>query len=102
MPFLKSIDKFQPPWKEWDQKAQKEGWHATFYSTNKDEYRGDWHNNKKEGKGVYKWINKGQIYEGEWKKLVFIYLSNELRRVRRAVRAMGPLNYFTLILLFKF
>ena len=63
MPF----EKYEPLWKDWDRKAQKEGLHATFYSTNKDEYIGEWHDNKKEGKGVYKWLKKGEIYEGEWK-----------------------------------
>ena len=67
MPFLKPIEKYEPLWKDWDRKAQKEGLHATFYATNKDEYIGDWHDNKKEGKGVYKWLKKGEIYEGEWK-----------------------------------
>ena len=67
MPFLKPIEKFQPPWKDWDKRAQKEGLHATFYTTNKDQYTGDWHDNKKEGKGVYNWVSKGEIYEGEWK-----------------------------------
>jgi hypothetical protein len=67
MPFLKPIEKFEPLWKESDRKAQKEGLHSTFYSTNKDEFIGEWHNNKKEGKGVYKWLKKGEIYEGEWK-----------------------------------
>jgi hypothetical protein len=67
MPFLKPIEKFEPLWKDWDRKANKEGLHATFFQTNKDEYIGDWHCNKKEGKGVYIWVNKGEIYEGEWK-----------------------------------
>lgn len=67
MPFLKPFEKYEPLWKDWDRKAQKEGLHATFYATNKDEYIGEWHDNKKEGKGVYKWLKKGEIYEGEWK-----------------------------------
>jgi hypothetical protein len=67
MPFLKPIEKFEPLWKEWDRKAQKEGLHATVFTTNKDQYIGEWHNNKKEGKGVYNWVSKGEIYEGEWK-----------------------------------
>ncbi len=67
MPFLKTIEKYQPLWREWDTKAQKEGLHATFFMTNKDEYVGEWHANKKEGKGVYKWHSNSQIYEGEWK-----------------------------------
>ncbi len=61
------VDKYEPLWKDWDRRAQKEGLHATFYATNKDEYTGEWHDNKKEGKGVYKWTSKGEIYEGEWK-----------------------------------
>jgi hypothetical protein len=66
MPFLKPIDKFEPLWKDWDRRAQKHGLHATVYSTNKDEYIGEWLNNKRHGKGVYNYIKKGQIYEGEW------------------------------------
>ncbi len=46
-PFLKPIEKFESLWKESDRKAQKEGLHSTFYSTNKDELIDEWHNNKK-------------------------------------------------------
>ena len=67
MPFLQPVEKFEPLWKDWDRKAQKEGLHATFYTTNQDQYTGEWRDNKKEGKGVYHWISKGEIYEGEWK-----------------------------------
>ena len=67
MPFLKNQDKFEQPWKDWDRKAQKEGLHATFYTSGKNEYTGEWRDNKKEGKGIYNWIAKGQIYEGEWR-----------------------------------
>lgn len=67
MPFLKKEKQFQPLWKDWDRKAQKEGLHATFYTGGKDEYIGEWHDNKKEGKGVFNWVKKGEIYEGEWK-----------------------------------
>lgn len=67
MPILKPIEKFEPLWKEWDRKAQKEGLHATVFATNKDQYIGEWHNNKKEGKGVFNWLSKGEIFEGEWK-----------------------------------
>ena len=67
MPILKPIEKFQPLWKEADKKAQKEGLHSTFYTTNQNQYIGEWHDNKKEGKGIFNWIEKNQIYEGEWK-----------------------------------
>jgi len=67
MPFPKSIEKFEPLLNDWDRKAQKEGLHATFYTCDKNQYIGEWHNNKKEGKGIYKWVDKGEIYEGEWK-----------------------------------
>ncbi|CAF0869810.1 unnamed protein product [Brachionus calyciflorus] len=65
--FFNLEKQFEPLWKEWDKKAQKEGLHSTFYTNNKDEYIGEWHNNKKEGKGIYNWVSKGEIFEGEWK-----------------------------------
>ena len=64
MPIIKQAQEFEPLWKEWDRKAQKEGLHGTFYTVNQNEYVGEWQDNKKEGKGVYKWVKKGEIYEG--------------------------------------
>lgn len=64
MPIIDETQQFQPLWKEWDKKAQKEGLHGTFYTINQNEYVGEWRNNKKDGKGVYKWVKKGEIYEG--------------------------------------
>jgi len=61
---IKQAQEFEPLWKEWDRKAQKEGLHGTFFTVNQNEYVGEWHNNLKEGKGVYKWLKKGEIYEG--------------------------------------
>ena len=29
-------------------------------------YEGSWKNNKRDGKGVYKWSN-GDVYDGDWK-----------------------------------
>lgn len=49
MPFLKPLDKPQPLWKEWDQKANKKGLHKTVYSVNGDEYVGEWLDNKRSG-----------------------------------------------------
>lgn len=70
MPIIKEAERFEPLWKEWDRKAQKEGLHSTFYTIDQNEYVGEWRNNKKDGKGVYKWVKKGQIYEGG-KKITF-------------------------------
>jgi len=67
MPILKPLEKSKQLWKAWDEKANKEGLHGTFYTTNQNQYVGEWHANKKEGKGVFNWIQKGEIYEGEWK-----------------------------------
>lgn len=67
MPILKSLEKSKQLWKDWDDKANKEGLRGTFYTTNQNQYVGEWHKNKKEGKGVFNWVTKGEIYEGEWK-----------------------------------
>lgn len=66
MPHLKSEKKTEPLWKDWDHKAQKSGIRNTVYSVNKDEYTGEWANNKKDGKGTYKWRSNGCIYDGDW------------------------------------
>lgn len=49
MPILKAPKKRQPPWKEWDKKAQKEGIRAPVYAVNGDVYTGEWVDNKKHG-----------------------------------------------------
>ena len=67
MPHLKSQQKTEPPWKEWDRKAQKEGLRHTVYYVNGDEYTGEWSNNLHEGKGTYKWKKTGAIYDGDFK-----------------------------------
>ncbi|PVD31236.1 hypothetical protein C0Q70_06648 [Pomacea canaliculata] len=68
MPIVKTPKEAEPPWKDWDRRAQKKGIHHTVYSVNGDQYTGDWLDNKKDGKGTYKWKDTGCIYEGDWKK----------------------------------
>ncbi|XP_006894775.1 PREDICTED: MORN repeat-containing protein 3 [Elephantulus edwardii] len=57
----------QPLWKEWDQKAQKNGLRHQVYAINGDCYTGEWTNNMKHGKGMQIWKKNGAIYEGDWK-----------------------------------
>lgn len=49
MPILKVPKKRQPPWKQWDIDAQKEGIRAPVYAVNGDVYTGEWVDNKKHG-----------------------------------------------------
>jgi len=67
MPHLKESKEFKPLWVEWDYKAQKKGVRHTVYSVNKDEYTGEWLDNKKHGKGTYQWKATGCLYDGDWK-----------------------------------
>ncbi|XP_056147014.1 MORN repeat-containing protein 3 [Lampris incognitus] len=67
MPYLKKNLKSQPLAKKWDIKAQKCGLRHTVYSVSGDEYRGEWLDNKKHGKGTQIWIKDGAIYNGDWK-----------------------------------
>lgn len=67
MPITKHPKQTDPLWKGWDHKAQKKGVHHTVYSVNKDQYTGDWDNNKKNGKGTQIWKKSGQVYDGDWK-----------------------------------
>ncbi|XP_023601849.1 MORN repeat-containing protein 3 [Myotis lucifugus] len=67
MPIFKCPPKTQPPWKEWDQKAQKNGLRHQVYAVNGDRYVGEWKDNMKHGKGTQIWKKKGAIYEGDWK-----------------------------------
>jgi hypothetical protein len=87
---MSSIQKKQGPppeqlWKSWDRKARKEGFHATIYSSDGSQYKGEWQNNKKHGenifkksirieilishrigKGIYIWKSTGNFYEGDF------------------------------------
>ncbi|XP_043924595.1 MORN repeat-containing protein 3 isoform X1 [Protopterus annectens] len=67
MPFLKQSRQIEPPWKEWDRKAQKSGIRHTVYSVNGDQYTGEWLDNKKHGKGTQLWKSTGALYDGDWK-----------------------------------
>ncbi|KAJ8311973.1 hypothetical protein KUTeg_009346 [Tegillarca granosa] len=68
MPHLKEEKQKQPLWKTWDYKAQKKGVRHTVYSVNGDQYTGEWLDNKKDGKGTYKWKENGALYDGDWRK----------------------------------
>jgi hypothetical protein len=46
---------------------QKKDLSYTTYCVNGDEYTGTWKNNKKDGKGTYRWKASGNIYDGDWK-----------------------------------
>lgn len=52
MPIVKTPKEAEPPWKDWDRRAQKKGIHHTVYSVNGDQYTGDWLDNKKDGKYI--------------------------------------------------
>ncbi|XP_070485168.1 MORN repeat-containing protein 3 isoform X3 [Equus przewalskii] len=67
MPISKCLLKSEPLWKEWDQKAQKNGLRHQVYAVNGDCYVGEWKDNMKHGKGTQIWKKKGGIYEGDWK-----------------------------------
>ena len=49
MPILKQPKKREPPWKDWDKDAQKEGIRAPVYAVNGNTYTGEWSNNLKHG-----------------------------------------------------
>lgn len=66
MPILKARRK-EPPCKEWVRKAQRTGLLHTVYAVNGDEYRGEWLNDKRHGRGFMKYSKTGGLYEGEWK-----------------------------------
>lgn len=49
MPMSKCPQKSEPLWKEWDQKAQKNGLRHQVYAVNGDCYVGEWKDNMKHG-----------------------------------------------------
>ncbi|TGZ74535.1 hypothetical protein CRM22_000882 [Opisthorchis felineus] len=53
-------------WEVADAKANKDGLRHTVYQVNGDQYRGEWKNNKRHGRGTYKWSKTGVLYEGDW------------------------------------
>ncbi|KAM6156254.1 MORN repeat-containing protein 3 [Rhynchocyon petersi] len=67
MPINKCSLKSPPLWKEWDQKAQKNGLRHQVYAVNGDCYTGEWKDNMRHGKGMQIWKKNGTIYEGDWK-----------------------------------
>ncbi|CAH8496109.1 unnamed protein product [Heterobilharzia americana] len=51
-----------------EQKSNKNGLRSTVFFVNGDEYRGEWKDNKRHGRGIYKWGKTNLIYEGDWEK----------------------------------
>lgn len=60
MPIFKCPQKSEPLWKEWDQKAQKNGLRHQVFAVNGDHYVGEWKDNVKHGK----WGLRGEC--GVW------------------------------------
>ena len=50
MPLVKGTDKKEPPWKDRERKAKREGLRAPIYEVNADVYTGEWQNDKRHGK----------------------------------------------------
>nr|XP_033813158.1 MORN repeat-containing protein 3 isoform X2 [Geotrypetes seraphini] len=67
MPVYKNLRSIEPLWKEWDIKAQKTGLRHTVYFVNGDQYKGEWLDNLKHGKGTQIWRHNGAVYDGDWK-----------------------------------
>ena len=72
-------------WKSADRKARKHGYHATIYSSDGSQYKGEWQSDKKHGereaffsweekrdvffdlgKGIFLWKSTGNVYEGDF------------------------------------
>ncbi|KAK3522114.1 hypothetical protein QTP70_025256 [Hemibagrus guttatus] len=68
MPILKKHRKTEPLVKVVDKMAKTNGLRHTIYSTNGDQYSGDWKDNMRHGKGTQVWKRTGVVYEGEWKQ----------------------------------
>ncbi|PIO29358.1 hypothetical protein AB205_0180040 [Aquarana catesbeiana] len=70
MPLTKHPRDTEPPWREWDRKAQKSGLRHSVYCVNGDQYTGEWLNNLKHvlhhGYGTYFYTDT-EYYEGDWK-----------------------------------
>lgn len=64
-PMVATMDRTKQLWKTWDEKADKSGEKAMVYWVGGHQYKGEWANNKKNGKGTLKYPN-GDKYEGEW------------------------------------
>ncbi|XP_004379199.1 MORN repeat-containing protein 3 [Trichechus manatus latirostris] len=75
MPITKCPEKSQPLWKEWDQKAQKNGPRHQVYAVNGDRYMGEWKDNMRHGewgelgggRGMLR-LKNGNRYEGYWQR----------------------------------
>ncbi|XP_055886684.1 MORN repeat-containing protein 3-like isoform X2 [Biomphalaria glabrata] len=68
MPFLHPKKEREPLWKEWDSKANKKGVLNPVHCVNGNQYIGSWLDNKRHGKGTYKWKETNKVYDGDWKK----------------------------------
>ncbi|CAM9199380.1 unnamed protein product [Lampetra fluviatilis] len=70
MPRLKSVmDAARPaaPWKERERRAQREGLRHLVVSHLGDSYTGEWHADKRHGRGTQVWAQQGLVYDGEWR-----------------------------------
>ena len=47
---MKGTEKKDPPWKDWEKKAKREGLRAPIYEVKAEVYIGEWKNDKKHGK----------------------------------------------------
>ncbi|XP_067010368.2 MORN repeat-containing protein 3-like [Anabrus simplex] len=67
MPFLKSRNKIEPPWKKWEKITFKTGLRHAVFAVIGDKYIGEWKDNKKHGKGAL-YTHSGKLYEGDWER----------------------------------
>ena len=54
------------------QNGLKQGF-GKFYYLNGNKYKGEWKENKKNGRGIYKYRTTGEIYNGEWKVNIKVF-----------------------------
>ncbi|KAK3255991.1 hypothetical protein CYMTET_34853 [Cymbomonas tetramitiformis] len=55
----------EPLWHTWDKNADKEGERCTVFWIDGHRYQGEWHSNKRHGKGT-QYQKNGDKYEGNW------------------------------------
>ncbi|XP_075912862.1 MORN repeat-containing protein 3 [Petromyzon marinus] len=70
MPRLKSLlDAGRPaaPWKERERRGQREGVRHLVVSPLGDSYTGEWHADRRHGRGTQVWAQQGLVYDGEWR-----------------------------------
>ncbi|XP_053625197.1 MORN repeat-containing protein 3-like isoform X1 [Plodia interpunctella] len=65
MPFYRKPKTFTPLLIAAEKKAVKNGLHHAIFTSRFDRYVGDWKQDLKEGKGLFKTVT-GKLYEGDW------------------------------------